>query len=84
MGSLGKVFFNSSVEVWNADDTVCFRQMFPDGRCYDVDEEYFDDDAVSLNLDMESDGMTFIDAVQELPDEGLSQSGAIDFNCSLE
>lgn len=82
MASLGKVCFNASVEVLNADDTVSLRQMAYDGRVYDVDDDYFEDDAASLELDLESEGMTFLDAVQDCADDGLNMSGIIDFDCN--
>lgn len=82
MASIGTIYFNSSVEVLNADNTVTIRQMNHDGRMYDVDEDFFDEDALSLHLDLDNDGMTFMDAVQDFADDGLNQSGVIDFNYS--
>lgn len=64
--------FNSTIQVVNADDSVCFREMSFDGRMYDAwtvadGDAYDDDDAGSFDLGMENDadGQAFLDAVQD-------------------
>ena len=66
------VNFSSTVQVVNADNTVCIRQMNPDGRFYDAEMDTHDDDEGSLCLtrDDDEDGLTFMDALQG-PDSGV-------------
>jgi hypothetical protein len=66
----GGVSFNSSIQVVNADNTISIRQMNPHGGYYDAEENTYEEDgSQSFNLDAsqtDEDGLTFMDAVQDL------------------
>jgi hypothetical protein len=73
-GSGGGVSFNATIQVVNADDTISIRHMNPHGGYYDTEmdmETYDEDGSLSFNLDAsqtDDDGLSFLDAVQDLVD----------------
>jgi hypothetical protein len=73
-GGGGGVSFNATIQVVNADDTISIRHMNPHGGYYDTEmdmETYDEDGSLSFNLDAsqtDDDGLSFLDAVQNLVD----------------
>jgi hypothetical protein len=70
-GGGGGVCFNSTIQVVNADNTISIRHMNPHGGYYDTEivETYDEDGSLSFHLDSsqtDEDGMSFLDAVQDL------------------
>jgi hypothetical protein len=66
----GGVSFNATIQVVNADNTISLRHMNPHGGYYDAEENVYEEDgSQSFNLDAsqtDEDGLTFMDAVQDL------------------
>ena len=81
--SSGGVSFSSTIQVLNADDSICLREMNLDGGFYDTEPgslNQYEDDDESLDLEGEDEGgMDFLDAVQ---DQIKSDDANTDFQMS--
>jgi hypothetical protein len=83
-GGGGGVSFNSCIRVVNADNTISIRHMNPHGGYYDTEENAYDEDgSQSYNLDAsqaDEDGLTFMDAVQDLVHQHAKHSARVAHN----
>jgi hypothetical protein len=65
-GGGGGIQFNNVVEILESDNTVTIRHMTPNGGIYPSADVHYDDDTNSFDFgDEVTDGMTFLDAVDD-------------------